>query len=52
MTLVKHLNEYNAPRRCTVCGDDADFYVFIDGETSEFYCSADLPARFREEVKA
>ncbi len=36
-TLVPNVNavelsDYNAPKSCTVCGDDADYYVFITDE--------------------
>lgn len=33
---VIELSENNAPRSCTVCGDGADYYVFVtDGQVAK-----------------
>ena len=37
-SLVRYLSKYNATRRCVVCGEDAAFYIYTGGETSDFRC--------------
>lgn len=45
---VVELGEYNAPRSCSVCGSDADFYVYVtadevgDGDVEEWPVNAML----------
>lgn len=36
--LLYEYSELNAPRSCGVCGDDATYYVFVDGRISKSLC--------------
>jgi hypothetical protein len=41
--LLIRLGEYNAPRRCTMCDSDAEYYVFDEARTvSEYACGTHL----------
>ena len=40
--LVLRLSENNAPRRCSMCNLDAEFYVYTDNVVSMYVCGDHL----------
>lgn len=51
--IVYEMGEYSAPRPCTTCGVDGDFYVFMEGFISKFLCAKhfrEAPRKPSEEI--
>lgn len=48
--LVYEFRENNAPRSCTECNEQADYYVFLAGHISESFCREHFKEAPRERV--
>lgn len=52
--LIYEMEEYNAPRACTTCAVDSDYYVFMRGVISAFICAEhfrEAPVKPADEIE-